>query len=162
MEVAEPDQDRPGRGRRPADVGRVAGLDVLRPACSACGSVRTTTRRRERRARDLVRTTGPTQVVGTGRIDRKALTDTVRRRVRSIRSCYERGLKRQPDLSGKLTLRFTVGVVGRVTAVKTLADTLGSAEVRRCIESRISRWRFPKPEGGEVVISYPFVFTAAR
>jgi hypothetical protein len=31
-----------------------------------------------------------------------------------------------------------------------------------CIIRRIMRWRFPKPVGGDVAVSYPFVFSPGK
>ncbi len=82
----------------------------------------------------------------------------VRARLAGIRACYERALKRKPDLAGKLVLRLVLSSAGTVTAVEIDEDTLGDAEVASCVRALVARWRFPSPPGGSAEFSFPFVF----
>jgi TonB family protein len=89
----------------------------------------------------------------------------IRRVIRMHRSeakyCYEKDLVKKPKLAGKIVVGFTVSPEGRVSSARVEADTMGSAAVANCLVGRVKRWRFPKPEGGGiVVVSYPFVFKA--
>lgn len=71
----------------------------------------------------------------------------------AIQDCYKRALKRKPDLQGKLVVRFTIGIDGRVTRAELISSTLSDAELERCVLKRIRRWNdFPEapPEYGEV------------
>lgn len=94
-----------------------------------------------------------------GSLDPKAVASYVKRRLRSITDCYNRELKRNPNLSGKIEIEFTIAESGRVESTDVVANKMGSAAVAKCIMGRISRWRFPKPDGGSVTVSYPFIFT---
>lgn len=58
----------------------------------------------------------------------------------AIEYCYQREKKRQPDLKGKIVVRFTILPNGRVKDPIILSSTLNSSNVERCILSRISRW----------------------
>ncbi len=89
-------------------------------------------------------------------------TSLLRRRKGAIIACYERALKRNPNLSGKVELQFTVSAVGKVTGADIGADTLHDDEVNTCITSIVKSWRFPAPDGGEVHFSYPFIFQASK
>src|SRR5207244_188384 len=60
-----------------------------------------------------------------GKIDANIVAQEIRRRMRSIQACYERELKRNPGLGGKVTVKFTIGTVGKVTSVGIEADTVG-------------------------------------
>lgn len=59
---------------------------------------------------------------------------------KTIQYCYERELKRNPTLRGKLTVRFTITPSGRVKNVEIVASTLNNRSVERSIVNRIRRW----------------------
>ena len=80
----------------------------------------------------------------------------------AIRSCYQRALKRNPSLKGKITVRMSINTMGRVTRVDIDADTIGDPTVTSCIKGYARRWRFPPPEGGSAEVAVPFVFTASQ
>ncbi|NLP09355.1 energy transducer TonB [bacterium] len=58
----------------------------------------------------------------------------------AIQYCYERELKRNPELKGKVVVRFTILPNGTVTNATILSSTLDNENVERCILSRVSRW----------------------
>ena len=75
-----------------------------------------------------------------------------------ISRCYENGLRKSPNLSGKLTISWKVMSSGKTAQVKQVLSSLGSPQVSQCIMKIIKKLRFPKPKGGAVKIKYPFVF----
>ena len=58
----------------------------------------------------------------------------------AIEYCYQREKRRNPDLKGKVVVRFTITPKGTVVDPKIISSTLNSPSVERCILSRISRW----------------------
>lgn len=94
-----------------------------------------------------------------GSLDSAAIAKVVRRRIRSLQDCYERELKRDPSLSGKIEVEFTIGEDGRIEEAAISNNAMGSDAVGSCIVSRVRRWRFPAPDGGSVTVNYPFIFT---
>lgn len=100
--------------------------------------------------------------VESGSLDPAAIAAVVRRRLAAIKGCYERSLNRNPDLQGKITIRFTIGPTGAIVDISAESNTMGDDGVAQCIISRMRGWRFPKPEGGSVTVSYPFIFTAVK
>lgn len=58
----------------------------------------------------------------------------------AIQYCYERELQRNPDLKGKISVRFTILPDGNVSNPAIISSTLENERVERCILSRISRW----------------------
>lgn len=58
----------------------------------------------------------------------------------AIQYCYERELKRNPDLKGKVVVRFTILPNGTVANPVIISSTLHNEDVERCLLSRISRW----------------------
>jgi len=94
---------------------------------------------------------------GEGTLDASRVAGVLRGQLGGIRSCYERALRNNPTLSGRLDLRFTIGTSGRVTSAN--ASGLSAApEVGSCVVGRVRGLVFPAPEGGSVDFSFPFNF----
>jgi len=96
-----------------------------------------------------------------GALDSDAIAKVVRGRMKMVQDCYERELKRDPSLAGKIEIEFTIDEEGRVVEAVVANNKMGSDAVGECIVSRLKRWRFPKPEGGSVTVNFPFIFTAS-
>lgn len=101
---------------------------------------------------------GRERVVGSGVIDKDALSRVFRSRGSALRSCYERELKKNPKIGGKLVIQFTIGAAGRVTSASVASDSVGAPAVGSCVVSRVKSWKFPKPEGGSVSVSKSILF----
>jgi pSer/pThr/pTyr-binding forkhead associated (FHA) protein len=75
-----------------------------------------------------------------------------------IKYCYSKELTRNPNLAGKVTVKFTISAKGYVQQASVSATTLGNATVERCITQKVRTWKFPEPKGGGIVIvNYPFI-----
>lgn len=98
------------------------------------------------------------EVGGTGILDQAKVTKTVRGRMGALRNCYEKALKKNPTLEGKIAVKFTIGTSGRVTAATASSDTLGDPTVTACVVGKFKTFSFDKPEGGSVQYVYPIVF----
>ncbi|MEW6432640.1 MAG: AgmX/PglI C-terminal domain-containing protein [Myxococcota bacterium] len=98
-----------------------------------------------------------------GRLSKEVIQRVVRAHLGQVRYCYEKSLLHQPTLAGKVVVRFTVDAGGAVTEVTDVSEPpFPAAEVPGCIASHLKRWRFPKPEGGGVVVvTYPFILEPA-
>jgi len=101
---------------------------------------------------------GAAEVDGT--MNAKDIGKIVRRNRRAIRRCYEKALKTNPGLKGKIAVTFMINARGRVQMVEISDDTMKNAKVATCIKSVVRRWRFPKPEGGPASVTLPFVFSS--
>jgi outer membrane biosynthesis protein TonB len=97
-----------------------------------------------------------------GKIDPAVLADEMKGRMRSIRACYERELRHDHGLAGKLGVRFTIGTVGKVTSVDIDSDGVGSPALAACVRSTVGRWRFPAPKGGPAEVTAPFVMQSSK
>lgn len=98
-------------------------------------------------------------VGGDGEFDSQIVVRQIRARIGAIRACYERELRRNPSLAGKVTVQFTIEQSGSVTRANATENTTNDAAVAACVVGTVARFRFnPGPEGGSVVFSYPFVF----
>lgn len=83
----------------------------------------------------------------------------VKRRSGSIRACYQKRLKVEAGLCGKLTVRWNIGANGSVTTAIVTSNTVGDDEVGNCVVRVLRRMRFQRPESGTCVVQWPFVFT---
>jgi hypothetical protein len=89
--------------------------------------------------------------------DADAVRKVVRKYTGQIKYCYERRLKENPSLEGRVEVQWTI-TDGRVTSASLFANTTGDDELGACIISKIKKWRFPADQvEGEVI--YPFVLT---
>ncbi|MGC4120750.1 MAG: AgmX/PglI C-terminal domain-containing protein [Myxococcales bacterium] len=97
---------------------------------------------------------------GGGQLARELIAKVINEHMGEIRGCYERALLREAGLAGKLNLEWTIGTDGRVEEVKVKQSTIKGAEVPNCIVGSLKTWLFPKPTGGKVIVSYPFLFNS--
>ena len=94
-----------------------------------------------------------------GALDKSLIDAVIKKHMNQIRYCYQRELPKNPDLGGKVTVKFVIAKNGTVSKASTKSSTLGSKAVEGCINSRFMRFKFPEPKGGGIVIvSYPFIF----
>lgn len=99
--------------------------------------------------------------VDSSDVDREALARYVKARKSAIQACYEKELKRNPTLKGKVVVRFTISTAGRASEVDIEENTLGNDAVASCIRAVIRAWVFPFKPPSEVPVAYPFVFAPA-
>jgi len=93
-----------------------------------------------------------------GTIDAKAVNRFMNSRFGQVKACYERRLRINSMLEGKVDLNIGVSTRGTVTSVAVNQDTVRDAQMLSCIKKVIRGWKFPKPEGGRVVIGKTFNF----
>ena len=103
---------------------------------------------------------GPEKPQVQGSIDPELIRKVVHDHRAQIRTCYETQLASRPNLAGKLVSAWTIDQSGSVTEAHTAESTLHDHTVEGCVASKIKTWRFPIPKGGgEVFVTYPFIFT---
>lgn len=80
-----------------------------------------------------------------------------------VRACYlSKCLAMNPDLTGMVRVSFTITASGAVGQVNVTETTLNHRETEVCLTEVIGCWRFPKPQGETVFVSYPFHFQRAE
>jgi len=95
-----------------------------------------------------------------GRLPPEAVQRVVRQSFGRMRACYEAGLKENPGLEGRVTVKFVIDREGQVALASPWSDTtIGDAAVARCVTRAYQAMTFPKPEGGIVTVVYPIVLT---
>ncbi|MCB9765685.1 MAG: AgmX/PglI C-terminal domain-containing protein [Alphaproteobacteria bacterium] len=94
-----------------------------------------------------------------GAVDKTAIEAVIRRHLNQIRYCYQRELTKDPDLGGKLVIKFLIAPDGTVASAEPKSSTLDNRAVEDCVAGRFMRFQFPEPKGGGIVIvAYPFIF----
>ena len=76
----------------------------------------------------------------TGSRDRDAVAAVVTRHNSAIQFCYQKEVRRNPNLKGKLVVRFVITPQGNIASVNVIASTLNNPAVESCIVERIMRW----------------------
>lgn len=97
---------------------------------------------------------------GIGQIDKGSVSKVFRRRRGAIRHCYERALKSNSSVKGKVSIRFTIGTVGRVTSAKVTTNSTGNGSIGDCIIGKVRSWKFPPATGGSVTFTHTFVLSS--
>jgi hypothetical protein len=59
---------------------------------------------------------------------------------RAIQDCYKQALKKNPDVKGKVVIRFSVTPEGHVDLVNVIKTTVDYEPLLKCIVNRIGRW----------------------
>ena len=93
-----------------------------------------------------------------GSLSKAEVTRVINSHIHAVQACYERALLANPSISGRIVFDWIIKKNGRVKGVRVRSSSLGNSQVATCISKRIQKWKFPRPTGGEVTITYPFLF----
>ncbi|MBU1429870.1 AgmX/PglI C-terminal domain-containing protein [Myxococcota bacterium] len=98
-----------------------------------------------------------------GSLDKEIIRRVIRRHHNAIKHAYLEQLQKDPNFKGKIVVKFTINQDGRVIFAEIESSTFKKGPLFEAFKAkllnRIQRWRFPKPQGGGVVVvSYPFIF----
>jgi len=112
-----------------------------------------------------VNISSPSSVSGTGSTSSgrtsSAIYSVVRSHIAGIEHAYSAQLKQNPNLEGKIVVKFTISSDGSVASADIISSTMGCPPLEQTIISRIYTWKFPTISEGEVTVIYPFVFIRA-
>ncbi|MGZ3798416.1 MAG: AgmX/PglI C-terminal domain-containing protein, partial [Pseudobdellovibrionaceae bacterium] len=98
-----------------------------------------------------------------GGLDREVIAQYIKAQLGQILYCYERQLSANPDLFGKVAVKFTIAGTGHVETQAIGDTTLKNATVEGCILNKVAKWKFPAPAGGtKVLVTYPFLFKSTN
>ncbi|MCC6214785.1 MAG: AgmX/PglI C-terminal domain-containing protein [Polyangiaceae bacterium] len=100
---------------------------------------------------------GATQV--SGRLPPEVIQRIVRQNYGRFRMCYEQGLSRNPNLEGRVSVRFVIGRDGSVSNVSNGGSDIPDSGVVGCVVRAYYGLSFPQPEGGIVTVVYPIMFS---
>jgi len=119
--------------------------------------------------RETTKVAAPEAQQGTGGVRERREVDPRSRSIEEIRrifdankgaifAIYNRALRADPTLQGKVVLELVIAPSGQVTDVKVVASELADEEVVAKILNRIRLFDFGKRDVGVTTISYPVHF----
>jgi len=100
---------------------------------------------------------GPCQPPCKGKVT-GPLQAALRGRAGQSRRCYERALRLNPSLQGRLTVNTTVGSNGLVCSASIGSNSLGDQSVASCVVGSFQGAQLPPPQGGCVNAAVPVNF----
>ena len=107
----------------------------------------------------LLSATPPPDAKPSGSLDKEIIRGVIADHMGDVKACYEDQLVHQPQLEGRVIVRFTIQSTGDVERSVVVDTTRSLTAVGDCLAKVIPTWRFPAPEGGGiVVVAYPFKF----
>jgi len=95
-------------------------------------------------------------------IDQAKLGSFIKARMGLIKACYENALKRNPNLKGKIVIRFTILETGGLTDLEVAGNTMGAADVASCITATMRSWRTQFKPSSPSTVEFPFVFNPVQ
>lgn len=105
------------------------------------------------------------------KLTKEAVKDVFRQNVGNFRSCYQKTLEQNPDVSGKILFKFIVNQEGNVQDIAVLETgpslrdaqmELHNPEMEDCLRENLKNMNFPKFQtsnsDGNISVTYPMVF----
>ncbi len=77
----------------------------------------------------------------------------------AMKNCYERALRRDPSLRGRVMLKLVIGTNGKVSKAKVQNESLDDRAMNDCMEIHARTMVFPEPVGGAVHTNVPYSFS---
>ena len=105
-------------------------------------------------------TIGQPNVIGS--LDKDLIRRVIRQHMNEVKFCYEKELTRDASLNGRVVVKFAIGGQGTVMSSVVESSTLANHTGEKCIADAVRRWQFTKPQGGVVIVSYPFLLKPAN
>jgi hypothetical protein len=99
---------------------------------------------------------GATQV--NGRLPPEVIQRIVRQNFGRFRLCYENGMRSNPNLQGRVAVKFVIDRSGAVSMTADGGSDLPDQSVVQCVVRGFGNLSFPQPEGGMVTVVYPIIF----
>ena len=93
-----------------------------------------------------------------GKLDEDLIRRVVQAHMPETRACYAALLASDAEASGVLVVDFTIDESGEVSDPVFHSEDLTDAALHACVRDAVVAWKFPRPEGGHVTVTYPFLF----
>ena len=97
----------------------------------------------------------------SGGRDPESVMSVVNSHRAAIEYCYQRALRKNPNLKGKISVRFTISPAGQVKNVEIISNTLSDSGVEKCIIQKIKSWKDfgpADPTKGDAVFRQDYIF----
>jgi hypothetical protein len=93
-----------------------------------------------------------------GRLPPEVIQRIVRQNFGRFRLCYENGMRNNPNLQGRVTVKFIIDRSGAVSMTADGGSDLPDQAAVQCVVRGFGNLSFPQPEGGMVTVVYPIMF----
>jgi hypothetical protein len=97
-------------------------------------------------------------VTTNGKLPAEIIQRIVRLGDGRYRFCYEQGLRGNPGLNGRVTVKFMIDRTGAVAFAADGGSDIADQTVVQCVVRSFQNLSFPEPQGGTVTVVYPIVF----
>jgi hypothetical protein len=104
-------------------------------------------------------TAGGCTATVSGRLPPEAVQRIVRQSFGRFRLCYEDGLRSDPQLEGRVSVKFVIDRQGGVSMAADAGSDLHDESVVSCVVRGFQALSFPAPESGIVTVIYPLVLS---
>ena len=102
--------------------------------------------------------------------DKSAIDARIKNYMSDIQSCYEKALKNDSAVSGRIVMSFDIGQKGNVVNLAPKDDSLNSPQCTQCLVDVFSKMQFPAGMQSDIVqsdgttkknvsVSYPLLFS---
>lgn len=93
-----------------------------------------------------------------GTLTREQIRSEIEKGKPAIRGCYAGALQDSPGLEARLETWFLIEPDGTVNAASARGAP-NNPELVYCVLAKVKAFQFPKPRGGALAVTYPFVFS---
>lgn len=87
----------------------------------------------------------------------ESILRVIRAHIGGFRYTYEKYLKQNPNIGGKISLKFTISPAGDIIAISVASSNTGNGELDDEIKDKARRMKFDPIEKGNVTVTYAFV-----
>ena len=106
---------------------------------------------------------GGTVSAGTAQVSGSLAPEVIARVVRQsfdrMQACYSTGLRANPTLQGRVSVKLVIGKNGGTKSAAVASTDLADKEVATCVAKVFGSLSFPQPERDEVTVVYPIAFS---
>jgi outer membrane biosynthesis protein TonB len=95
----------------------------------------------------------------TGSLAPEVISRVVRQSFDRIQACYSAGLRANPALQGRVSIKLVIGKNGGTKSATVASSDLADKEVTSCVAKVFASLSFPQPEREEVTVVYPVAFS---
>jgi hypothetical protein len=99
------------------------------------------------------------EITVNGHLRPEVIQRIVRQNFGRFRFCYEGGIRNNPNLQGRVAVKFIVARSGAVGMSADGGSDLPDPSVVQCVVRAFAELSFPPPEAGMVTVVYPIVFS---
>jgi TonB family protein len=96
---------------------------------------------------------------GNGSRSKAEVIAVVNAHMPGLRNIYNKYLELKPDLSGKVTLKFTIAPGGDIISIAIVSSTTGYSDFDNAVKNMVGTWKWKAIKSGNTTPTIPFNFT---